>query len=977
MKSRIPIQTRLLFILLMISGILCADGAAQSVTIGTLFEDLRDNALPPGRKDPQGMAGPMRYVGISMWYTGDNAGGYPNVVSQLVNDQDVYDDLMTALGWTGVTLTKNEIVTHLYPRYYTNYYVKFSMDDKGNDDFSTMFDGTLYNFITTQNTIFSPTRDENNNVDFYKFDQELNPNLWDRAKDPMLNLKFVQNIGHGANELITSGEFNLNLEYPLIVHKHLAWPAALNRAYVNFLYIAQGVICPWMFGLLYLEDLFFPYPVPSIFHTDPLKEDYIELLDQSIVERVNAYDNPNAPDLLFNIIGGEFDVWIPSPNGSVFDPVLWKERLPLTDYSPESILHFQEWLRVKYGDNIQNLNKAWGQGISAFDDIDPQDHSFTEVAFYDWLEFQKHQEWCVLYHQYRVAKFAQPQQVMNLLTFECDGVERCALKSDAVVSANWYYHNEMDNYGPLDIPSYLGLITRYGSTYGESVNYPLTGLPRRLKDNGKIMVGWDPEMHGIPLDIPPTYKPPKYDVDFSWRTFRELMGLGVEVLGLGYPEVATMWSNIRGMGRAMMEGMAEEADDYRDELTIMTPYRSPLLVQTHQDRSAMARWVLEWLIRKQVQYAPFSDLEGFEDLWVPSARQVMLPVYIKGLDTAMLIDYWTYGLEKDIHILIITNEQIYDQLPGGFPEYEYVPDLFYRVYREDPALIVIAPKKPTSEENKELLKEILNAPFLDLWLDPGDTVQPVTATSKYEPTFDGFDVSLSTDGLNFFVSVANCDDRLNPVTHTLDLAVTSTVIDRFNKFNDWLEDKYIVEGGNLFTLEPGKTAVRYLSADIPDFDPNDLTAWINFAKQKVSDLSNDYNVEAADDLIAEIDYLMTVNRPVRALAGLLRLHRMVFGQDLHPVPGLMTLKVVDLFGNPVAGAPVQTEFVLHDRFRRDENSTDANGEVDIILDAPSDAKVWDFYDCEYKNPDDIDLLVEVHFQHPTYKTQNKIVWKDF
>jgi hypothetical protein len=252
--------------------------------------------------------------------------------------------------------------------------------------------------------------------------------------------------------------------------------------------------------------------------------------------------------------------------------------------------------------------------------------------------------------------------------------------------------------------------------------------------------------------------------------------------------------------------------------------------------------------------------------------------------------------------------------------------------------------------------------------DLGAVVRPVQVTDPVNPTFDGFDVSVMTDGLNLLVSVANVKDSIGgSAARQADVTVSQDVINRFGG----AFTSYVVDGGSM-QLPVGESDVRYIRALIRPHNNADYNAAILNAQAKLTALATaSYDVTAGQTLADQLSALVA-NRKERGVAGLMRLNRMVFGKVSLQAAAYLKLEVADLDGNPVAGAPVQTEFVYRNRTRRYEGKTNASGARVFYKSPPATAVVWNFDTDQYYAP--ADRLLEIHFQHPDYKTQNCVTW---
>lgn len=109
--------------------------------------------------------------------------------------------------------------------------------------------------------------------------------------------------------------------------------------------------------------------------------------------------------------------------------------------------------------------------------------------------------------------------------------------------------------------------------------------------------------------------------------------------------------------------------------------------------------------------------------------------------------------------------------------------------------------------------------------------------------------------------------------------------------------------------------------------------------------------------------------PERALAGLIILRNMIFMKTTRSGTRI-DVELVDLFGNPVAGAMTQLIHLLNGHEAQDGQPTDRRGKTTFLIGAVKDER-WDFFRLEYAVPklDPQTEPVEIHAHDPATGSQ--------
>ncbi len=782
-----------------------------------------------------------------------------------------------------------------------------------NNDFELAFENTLasdINFFSVQATVFAPYRPDPCAFptvfetypypNFSEFvaggDGLTRPGL---AADAGLTL--TQNIGFANNFLFPTGHIEYNATYPLIT-KHPITGVPMPVTIESCLTLAgiaghtpagiptlapqmRQIPCYWG-PLLNVTDCGTSTTVPDDFYNivpSLLHPDVASDLWDDLAYRVNPVDggdpDPFFPEGLvaYNLIGAEYETnylagvdalaqkVVTACDCTVINAACYFDCLSNSDYSVASYVHFRAWLEDKYTPlgGISALAAAWGVPAIAScidfdcDDIDPlltsvggPDDAFElETIYADWNDFQEHQRNESESFQYRAAKQSRPDDRMYAIEVDLPGCDRGALYSDGVALASWYDTNT----NRTDIQTPMKKRALHAVAYGESLNFPLFGMPRFFP---QICPGG-----GAPDGTPSTFLPPCWDFDFCNRTLREFIALGVDSLGIAYWENVTLWTlndpppdeeqdpcgaplagdnysvtqNSVGGGQSggrfrplalgienqlpgssvasnqasdanMCEAMATEVASWRTKRAFMTPWRSPLLV--HTGFAAAKRFggsspgfppylkgcptdfVIDLMGKLQVQYAPFTDLAGFDDMWLVSERELLFSPFVPELDVEQMNRYAAEAEEHGWNLLVLTDRTTLDAIvaDGAFvpqcaddPDCTLVPIELGIAVQYDMLPVgggtrwaAVGFDDPSDPDTQDAIEASLLGDAqlgLDI-LTPGRTLRPVTAVvTETGKLAKGVDVTVMSDGVNLIVAAAD-----TVVDRTIELEVDASLV---------------------------------------------------------------------------------------------------------------------------------------------------------------------------------------------------------
>lgn len=988
-----------------------ASTAGAQTTVAELITNHVDDAALPGSKDTHDLVRKSRF-GYASWYSGELETGYPHEVSELAD--------MANYPPPGLELlpSANNIYGWLDPPFNTipnqAFFVAWKWIMYRPDPGVVPLDSELevpaditdafppnVEFWAAQNTVLSPIESSGS----WAQPSYMQLEAWQDAAPP--GVTFTQNIGFANQFNFATGEFQLNHQ----------------SAMLDF----EGQ--PFWFDIA---------PVSYKRFVMSLEEDPVaQLTADSIEARVGALD---ADRMEYFTVSGEMQMSLAlkNPVCDCLDEALpcdvdayeeCLENLARIDYSAGSILHFQHWLERKYGSPAtmalpENWDWPWlvspsgCSSIIACPSVDPLnvvqlpagDLPDLRAVLEDWLEFKDDQFFGDAYSwQYRVAKAAalgHPDPDYHdtpcyTLYTNALGVDRGCLFSDGVGVNAWLSNNEAWTLGD-PFPSPMKKLLLHGVSFGEALNLPFFGFPRVCE-----VPGADP---CVPISCPATpedFGAPEFDELACYSLFREFMALGMKSVGFAYFEHFTDWNIRDGVfpaeaicdwpnsnGPNLLEVMADEAADAAFERAFATPWRAPILVHTGNDadvgktnaptklyRTGPTADLIRTLSSRHLSFSLFSLLDGFDDLWLPSARDLLVFSYPSPEEVA---DVLARGSQSSASsdppsLLIMTGaasvpefqaQLAPSQLIGGalpFPG-GWVQFLDLNGDGGLPLELLWLSDDNDSPASMDLLFTALE--LLSLWFESAR--RPVHLTSLDD--ISHIDVTTASDGLNFFVSLTNGGTTSANMTVTMDPDAVPGI------------PSYTSIPSGAVNLSAGESTTLFFRADVPHIDdPTDAdwTQAIADAKTALTMLPTTVGTKTADEIIAQLENI-DANAPAnikeeKILAGLLRLERMLFvgasqatdtgGQA---IPYHLDVEVRDLHGT-VAGATAQAEWIYQDRTRSPFETSTAQGIEDWDVTPLAENDGWDFIDKQYQGLFDSGgaprVAVEVQVQHPSYHSQ--------
>lgn len=972
--------------------VLAAPTAAQFTDPLQLAQSIANEAQPAGEKDTADNFDVFR-LGYALYYTGDASGGYSSLLAELalesqnLHPSPAYTYFESLLPYSSVYLQfatlplSPELDMILYGIVYQSAYGQFSTSGAGND-LGRLLGTSGTNMVAAQNTItsvwreFLPTGDVMHSFDYPVWTGTIAPAV------ASAQFKIVQNIGFANNPGFPVGEYDFNTAHPLVTRyanpdqANLPFGPKLSHTQYALTALLDDVGGPG--GALLDNFLHIPWNLAF--------PEVAQLVEESLEDRVNGVPSDSTVD--YQVVGGEYFFHFDdaSATGAVTS-ANYLNSLNAFDYSAPSLIEFRHWLARQYA-GFAVLEQAWGLasgffanlGCTAIESctaIDPLaapgwgSPDFQQIHD-DWTAFQGDQTDSALTWQYNVAKDTRPAQSMYTISFGTKGVEFGAQRSDGVASADWYANAGQK----LAIPSQMKRIAMHGATYGESVNFPLFGMPL----SGGICWG-----SGGAQSWPDTYKPGCFDVDFSRRTLREFLALGVDSLGLGYFENVGNWNIVDGEFNTtttatdpnMAVAMGAEVSALQDRRLFMTPWRSPLLIHTgsasESDDSTPTARAMRVFAEQQVQVAPFSRIEGLDDLWLSSQREVLVSAFVPELNRELFEAYQAAGLAHGWEVLVLTdlntaaalyteynngsggNDLIVCNL-GGTANVEITCDIGRQPSGACPSTPAVR-LYVLYDTSYAYIEHALNTyaiSELDSYCQR--SFRPVRVKAFGGADVKTIDLSVACDGINLLVSAANISTTL-PTTHyqiQLDLTPPASI------------SSWDLGGAASFRLAPGQAELRYVRANVPalaGFTPTQMANGVSSGQSKVNALPSSCDKRAANALLGLMPNAGSLPKE-KVLAGLMRLSRMPF-VDLNATGA--TVLVRDLDGNVLPGAPTQVEHVLQGRVQSAIAATVGASALSVALCQPGNAKTWDFANQAYVLPST--NLVEVHAQHPSYGSQ--------
>jgi hypothetical protein len=999
--------------------------AAQAPkTVPALIESMLPAAQLPGNKDVPANLDVFR-LGWALWDTGELCAGYNGAVAELIKTATT-PGLEPSRIYTQVDAQVPCSLPYLaagggvHPELQAFFDVvldsEFSRFDLPGDLPAAL--GTPgINLLSVQDTVFSPVRDAQTGAvttwDYPGLSEIVShfppPGAWP-------GLRLIQNIGFANNPGFPVGDYDWAFEHPLIskpgspeaVTGSDAFTAWVQSDLVDDIVSDGSLVDGGVIDkLLYFAPMSMLYP------------DVAALLAQSIQERVALF-----PDALIDYysVGGEFwfaapieaNTWpgctpvdAPCDDDSQLPPALsYYCHLTNCDYSGHSLAHFRSWLADRYG-TMAALQAAWNAkipggcativGCAAVSPLQAVLYPplgagpvSWKVIHDDWVAFQAAQLRAARVWQYGVAKASAPDRSMNLYEGDPAGADEAAQLSDGVSLGTF-----LPATTPLgELPSRVKEIALHGAAYGESVSFPLFGM--------KQDVAAGPS--GPPQDWPTAWLPGTFHEDHARRTLDEFLTLGVHSVGLAYFEAIANWNIKDGLfthdcpalpgpqDLNMAQCLGAEVDALQDRLAFMAPWRSPLLLHTgtwasnesgadinDYYASPPISTLLSTLADEQVQWAPFAQVDGLDDLWLPATREVLMVAFLPELDAAAVAYDRVWAATHGLHLVLLMDSAKEAQLglqgcytleaPAGGFHLTLLPVPQQAACASPLVHAAFVVEGAAADVTSGALRQAIELADL-LATRP---LRPVRAESSPGVLAHGVDVSVASDGMNLLVCATNTLPM--PQTFALVPALPEPTF------------KWTFPEGSAppVPLAQSEALLRYARAAIPanaiSSLPQALDQAVAGAVQAVLDLGTiapTYDVRAAQQLLLRLQQLNSHTQPEKVLAGLLRLRRMPFVRAEAAGPGLLKVSVVGLDRTPVEGAHVQLEFVLQEHARRDGITLTASapgdplaGTVTLSI-APPAVAPWDFIQAGKVMPSE--NLIEVQAQHPAFFSQGSTLY---
>ncbi len=998
--------------------------AAQvPATVDALVGQLATKAHLSGKKDQPENFDVFR-LGWSLWDTNELAAGYQGAIAELVKSATAAGPSMSQHyldvdAMVPCSLPYLDAGGAIHPQMKAFYDVvmnsSFSRFDMPGDLAPAL--GTPgINLLAIQDTVFSPVRDPATGVVTtwtYPGLAGLVAQLPPATAWP--GMRLIQNIGFANNPGFPVGDYDYAFEHPLLTKPGTPEPVSGTDALA--VYVQSDIVDDKLDGSGNVID---PGVITKLFYYLPLSmlhPDVAALLAQSIRERVTA--TPDGYASSFSV-GGEFSFAVPikaawpvgctpvdtpcdqPPGASAVDTYYC--HLPDSDYSVYSLDHFRSWLQDRYG-TLAALRTAWNAAIPAVCTsivACPKVSPLAAVAYQplgagpvswstilaDWNEFQAAQLSAARVFQYVAAKQERPLQSMRLYESDPRGADEAAQLSDGVSLSTF-----LPPTTPLgELPSRLKKVALHGASYGEPADFPLFGMKQDLAAG----------FSGGSADWPTAFLPATFHENHARRMLGEFLTLGVNAVGLAYFEAIGNWNIKDGVfthdcpalpGKQdlnMAQCLGAEVDALQDPLAFMTPWRSPLLIHTgswagkltnadiyDSYTAAPISSLMTVLADEQVQFAPFTRDDGFDDLWLPSTRQVLLVPFLPELDKPRLRDYQDFAASHQMHLLLLIDAAKEAALsmpvcytlssPGADYHVAFTPVPFQADCLTPLVHAAIVYHGTAKDASYEMLRASIQ--LADVLVTR--PLRPVRAESSPGVLAHGVDVTVATDGLNLLACATNT--RPKPQSFTLVPAVPGFT--------------YSIPDGATpaAPLAQSESMLRYLKADLP---PNaipslatSLDAAVGQAGARLTNLASVapiFDTAAAEQLLLRLRNLSTQTEPEKVLAGLVRLQRMPFLRVEGKPGNTVLVSVVALDRTPIGGAPVQLEFVLQRHARRNGVTSRGNGPNDpgvgkvlLSIAQPADT-IWDFTIPGKSVP--AGNLVEVQVQHPQSFSQSKLLF---
>lgn len=981
-----------------------AASAAASPQDTAWLEELALQAYPPGAKETPENVHPLRF-GWMLEDTGELRGGSYGVVAELAKLHFAGQGPVAyaSLEQGGISTRWQELGAFYDGRYWAPH------GSFGDGDLERALAAPAVDFLAVDGSVFAPTaaaEEEGPGVWPYPgLLEELAPEARRRGVSLAAAAGFTNDSRRAA------GEWQYNYARPLVTLRERILGKRKPYDAVGLLGHPEEISRPFFYRPLSI-----------------LWPDVAAAVEADLRARVLALGGEQDPfayhivGLPTHLFGGEP---LPSDARIRTDRRMrgaeYHARLSVTDYSDASIIHFRRWLELRHGTDeagLADLGRAWrAEGrlgnqarILLCPFVDPLYASYVVTDFgpllADWTAFQREQILRgVIPFQVAAAKSARPDQQVALHATSPDELERALLGSDAGVLRA--HHGDGATAG--QIPGPLKRVLLHGVTYGDPLHLPFTTFPRA----GGTCWG-----AGSEDERPDPFTPPCWDVDGARRGLIEATLLGADSLGVASFEGGNRTNIIDGNvgepgeSRTLMDVLGAEVEGLRPLAAGTSPWRSPILVHTGEVKggadlesfhaphpgipyfdpnAGSTERLFEALANRQVQFAPFANLEALGDLWVASEREVLVSAFVTDLGHDDIARYAEVARAQGLEVVLLLEfAQGMRLFPGGVQGAPIAGDaagprlLGWRAEIEGQEMQIWLLHPSQRGDAVEALEPL--ADHLIAMTSGG--ARPVRATflpdpitaelpeSLFPPPFDPepegagppspfwlgilepepearLDVTVASDGLALWVGVTNAEDERVRFVLECDLEVPAPLAGRTVPQEPQV-------------LAPGESRAFRLAPVLAEEQAASLALALDEARTAVDAReAQGFDVTTARGILDHLRGLPREGRGGHLAALLVRLHRLPFLRfDVTGGEERVLLEVVDLAGRPLPDCRVQVEYVLQLRARRDFGPTDEFGRafLDCARLPIEAAPTWDFTLLDYVRP--ARSLVEVHVQDP-------------
>src|SRR5262245_23687867 len=191
-----------------LSSPVAAQSAVDTLVHGLLVPTSTVKVHPPGEKDTADNLDAFRF-GWAMWDTGEGTAGYWNEVKQL--------SIFGSGTYEGLPAEPDPDV--LAPLLFSSPWIQFTPGIQPGTDESLAFGTTGVNFISVQNTIWSPQRLDTSGNAYANFETYMFPGVDGLVANHMLptqEVRLSQDVGFANNDGFLAGEYELNVAHAIV-----------------------------------------------------------------------------------------------------------------------------------------------------------------------------------------------------------------------------------------------------------------------------------------------------------------------------------------------------------------------------------------------------------------------------------------------------------------------------------------------------------------------------------------------------------------------------------------------------------------------------------------------------------------------------------------------------------------------------------------------------------------------------------------